>query len=81
MAKLYPPYINGTIPAFYYTEGATTIVVPFTMNRAVSVGEVAGFALKIKTITGDVKTVETMVSNFDIFNSSASVTFLSNFVG
>ena len=76
MEKLYPPYINGTIPAFYYTEGATKIVVPFTMNRAVAAGEVAGFALKIKTIMGDIKTVET-TTDFSIAGSNASVTFLS----
>ena len=36
MAKLYPPQINGTIPAFYNDkEGATMMVVPFSMNRAV----------------------------------------------
>ena len=79
MDKLYPPYINGTIPAFYYIKGTTEtkIVVPFTMNRAVAAGEVAGFALKIKTITGDVKSVETNVSKFNINGTNASVTFLS----
>ena len=46
MSKLYPPYIEGTIPAFY----GDTIKVPFTMNPAVSKNEVAGFALKIKNI-------------------------------
>ena len=49
MAKLYPPAIAGTLPAFCGTE---TISVPFSMNRAVSPKEVAGFALKIKTVTG-----------------------------
>lgn len=49
MAKLYPPAVAGTLPAFCGTE---TISVPFSMNRAVSSSEVAGFALKIKTVTG-----------------------------
>ncbi len=48
--KLYPPNIQGTIPAF----AGTTLVVPFSMNRAVSKSEVAGFALKIKTVQGSV---------------------------
>ena len=54
MDKLYPPSIDGTIPAFYSenTEEGTTaeIVVPFSMNRAVSKYDIKGFCLKIKTI-------------------------------
>ena len=77
MAKLYPPYINGTIPAFYCGEGTakTSIVVPFTMNRAVAAGEVAGFALKIKTINGDVKDVLYTYNVPNVTTSNASVTF------
>ena len=46
MEKLYPPVIEGTIPAFY----GTTLVVPFSMNRSVSDSEINGFALKVKTV-------------------------------
>ena len=46
MAKLYPPYLEGTIPAFY----GGSITVPFSMNRAVGKNEVKGFSLIIKTI-------------------------------
>lgn len=42
--KLYPPVINGTIPAFY----DSSITVPFEENKTVS--EYDGFALKIKTV-------------------------------
>lgn len=48
MARLYPPTIPGTIPAFY----GTSIEVPFSMNRAVGLGEFNGFALKIKKVSG-----------------------------
>ena len=48
MAKLYPPTIPGTIPAFY----GTSIEVPFSMNRAVSLSEFNSFALKIKKVSG-----------------------------
>ena len=41
--RLYPPLINGTIPAFY----GATLVVPFSFNRAVSVSDVAKMVLKI----------------------------------
>ena len=44
--KLYPPIIEGTIPAFSGSE----LIVPFVMNRSVSEGQVAGFALKLKTV-------------------------------
>lgn len=48
--KLYPPLIEGTIPAFC----GTTIVVPFSLNRAVSTSEIAGFVLKLKTVQGSI---------------------------
>lgn len=44
--KLYPPIIEGTIPAFY----GDTIKVPFEMNKAVSHLEISGFSLKFKTV-------------------------------
>lgn len=50
MAKLYPPVIEGTIPAF----SGTSIEVPFSMNRAVSTSEISGLVLKIKKINGTV---------------------------
>lgn len=51
MAKLFPPYIEGTLPAFYQNEnGTATITVPFVMNRGVSFSQISGFSLKIKSI-------------------------------
>ena len=52
MAKLYPPYIEGTIPAFYKDEendGAVFLTVPLSMNKAVGEPDVKSFVLKIKT--------------------------------
>lgn len=72
MAKLYPPNIQGVIPAFY----GTTLVVPFSMNRAVSEKEISGFQVKIKTISGIVKhtiSTESLVESVD-FNES-EITF------
>lgn len=46
MAKLYPPQIEGIIPAFY----GDSITVPFIMNKTVSWNEVDCFVLKIKNI-------------------------------
>lgn len=55
MDKLYPPSIAGTLPSFYTTlsEG-TTIVVPFSMNKIVSINQVKGFKLRIKTTNTDI---------------------------
>ena len=49
MNKLYPPQIEGTIPAFT----GTTIVVPFAMNKAVVISEVKALELKVKTVQND----------------------------
>ena len=49
LKKLYPPQIEGTIPAFCGDK----IVVPYSMNKTVSPKEVGGFALKIKTVTSN----------------------------
>lgn len=43
--KLYPPHINGSIPAFYGNK----LTIPFTMNKTVSKNEIGGFKLLIKT--------------------------------
>lgn len=61
MAKLYPPNIGGTIPAFYSVGATTKIVVPFSMNKAVGKSEVAGFSLKIKYVDGNV------IDTFQVF--------------
>ena len=60
MARLAPPIVEGTIPAFWGTE----INVPFAMNRSVSTEQVAQIVLKIKTIASS-----TYLGTFDgIFN-------------
>ena len=71
MVKLYPPVIEGTIPAFY----GTTLVVPFSMNRSVGKSDIKGFSLKIKTIQSNtfianVTSTDYTISevNFDISN-------------
>lgn len=64
--KLYPPQLEGTLPAFYKTYGkldnsvnneidysdcqGATIIIPFGMNRAVSTTEIKGIHCRIRTI-------------------------------
>jgi hypothetical protein len=44
--------IEGTLPAFCKDRisGITTIQIPFMMNKGVSIAEIKGFNLKIKTV-------------------------------
>ena len=48
--KLFPPYIEGTLPAFYQSNGTTKIVVSFVMNRGVRFDDIKGLMMKIKSI-------------------------------
>ena len=62
MAKLYPPLIEGTIPAFKGNE----LIVPFSMNRAVGKNNIAGFSLKIKTVQNSLFIMELATDRFDL---------------
>jgi len=54
MAKLYPPYIDGTLPAFCLDEeGNGEISIPFIYNDAVSEYDVKSLMVKIKTVQND----------------------------
>jgi hypothetical protein len=53
MAKLYPPIIEGSLPAFCSNNGTVNITVPFSMNKAVSANSIEGFSLKIKTVSSN----------------------------
>ena len=67
--KLYPPVIEGALPAFYYDyDGGGMFSIPFSMNRAVGASQVGGFSLKIKTISGTyITTLKTSgASAFDV---------------
>ena len=54
--KLYPPVIEGVLPAFYLDYNPTgailkggALTVPFTMNATVAESQVKGFSLRIRT--------------------------------
>lgn len=62
--KLYPPIINGVLPAFYRTTRASNddtpweikITVPFSMNQMVGTAQVKSMFLRLKTVqTNEVK--------------------------
>lgn len=49
MAKLYPPYIEGKLPA----QTGTVLRIPFRFNRAVSKSDIEYVVARIKTTTTD----------------------------
>jgi hypothetical protein len=63
MAKLYPPYLDATVPSFYsydkydditgQKKTITSISVPFALNKTVGKADIRGFAIKIKTLQSD----------------------------
>ena len=68
MAKLYPPYIEGTLPAFYVNEkGNGKIVIPFAHNKAVDMGSIGGMVAKVKTVQND-NIVATLIGQYDEAN-------------
>ena len=73
MAKLYPPIIEEIIPAFSMSAGLS---IPYSLNRAVGMNEVAGFALVIKsTITNEVlytNTINRVTENIITFSVNSS---------
>lgn len=71
MAKLYPPHIEGTIPAFY----GATLVVPFSMNQAVGASEVHNMVIKIKKANSNEVILTKYAQYFDAYaNCKASFT-------
>ena len=72
MAKLFPPIIEGSIPAFYTENGTSILTVPFSMNRAVSPAQVSNIIMKIKTVQNntyiqDIEAVEIQVRNIPYY--------------
>ena len=77
--KLYPPYIEGTIPAFYEEdEGTAIITVPFSMNRAVDKNQVNGFHMKMKTVQSNTFILDLQTEEFNFDNSSTATFRLDN---
>lgn len=73
MAKLYPPYIEGTLPAFCLNNGDGELVIPFAHNRAISnIGDIKSFAIKIKTVQNDVLLGDVETGDWDRNNNTVT---------
>lgn len=73
MAKLFPPNIEGTIPAFYGYQGAV-LTVPFSMNKSVSKHKVKNFIIKIKSVQSNTY-IATKYADSYSFDPSCEVSF------
>ena len=62
MAKLYPPQIEGTLPAF---TDLAQVEIPFIMNQAVGWEEVTGFSLIVKDIVSNTQICTVPTDSFD----------------
>ena len=71
MAKLYPPILEGTLPAFYGTE----LTVPFSLNPAASIAEVKQITIKIRTIQSNAYILTKDSEDFNLSNESCWVKF------
>ena len=60
MVKLYPPYIENTLPAF--DKDSAIISVPFQINRAVNHNDFKQLAIIIKTVSSGTIKVENLFS-------------------
>lgn len=79
--KLYPPYIEGTLPAFYITKDTSnnvlsaSITIPFEMNASVNSVLISGFSLMLKTTSSGTYIFSSLRSNsFDLDKNT--VTFI-----
>lgn len=80
MSRPNPPILSGTLPSFYQgnaEDGTTAIVVPFSMNKTVSLAEVTGYSMRLKTTNSDVTLGVFSASAADLVwnNSVSEVTF------
>lgn len=84
--RLYPPQINGTLPAFYKSYDASTgvlkdtqIIIPFTASALVSEADIVGFSLRLKTSSTNTYLFEPVEStNYNIANSTVTFTLPSS---
>ena len=80
-AKLYPPQIAGSLPAFCKTYDilkdlslGAKITIPFIMNAGVGEAEVRGFALRLKTASSNTYICPVLYST-DWDKEKSTVTF------
>lgn len=80
MAKLYPPYIDGSLPAAYLDSEGWHFTITYAMNRAVAMSQTSGMKVFIKTLSSApveiIDVANAQISNFKI-NCSLSSNILN----
>ena len=78
---IYPPIIDGILPAFIKNEkGEGQLIVPFTFNAATTQGDYTSAVIKVKTIQEDVVITQAETDTIDL-NESWAVFDLTEPVG
>lgn len=72
--KLYPPNLEGTLPAFIGDK----LIIPFSMNKTVPISSVTGINIKLKTVQNNIQLINTTTTTFSLSNSICSATLLLN---
>lgn len=75
MAQLYPPIIEGTIAAAVDNGTKVILTVPFLMNKAVSLDEIQGFSLQIKSVGLENRIIE-IISTTDYDKKTMTANFI-----
>ena len=82
MARLYPPQLEGALPAFYKTYSddkkqiSCVINIPFGINRAVNIKAIDKLALRLRTTSTNTYIVADKYStNYDAETNIASFKF------
>lgn len=70
MTKLYPPYIEGSIPAFY----GERLTLPYEMNKTVGYEDIVGFKLKIMSVSTN--TIIGYINSSKVDQAQNKVTFI-----
>jgi len=83
MSKLFPPYIEGSLPAI--RSNNNIISIPFNHNPSVSIDEIAGYILLIKTVSTSEKiltlSVYNVTNNSNVVNFEDTNNILQNYKG
>lgn len=71
MAKLYPPHIEGSLPAF----SGTMLRIPFEHSRAVSINDISGLTILVKNIQNSTVVTTWTVPKEAINNDTNEIAF------
>ena len=73
MSKLYPPQVEGTLPA---VAKGNALIVPFQLNRAVSQNDFTQLSIIVKTVQ-----TNTMLSDGEVkLNDLPNITDVNNMI-